>query len=395
MARPKNQAPVYKLHKTTGLARCWVNGKWITLGKYGSPESRNEFARVCAEHAAGLIPKPSGPQVTEPRLTVDQLCLRYLEHAKVHYRTPDGKQTDEVREIKRSMVFLHKTYGHTAAREFGPLALAAIRQEMISANWCRTLINRRVDRLKRAFKWATSQELIPVSVYEALRTLTGLQEGRTTARESEPVKPVPLEVIQASLPHMCAQVRAMVELQLYTGMRPGEACAFSMDQVVTDGELWLYKPRQHKTKHRGKSRVIPIGPKARQVLEAFMKDRDWSATAPLFSPAQAEKERFATARAKAKCDWPMREKAKKRKRGATRDRYSVVVYDSNVRRAAKRAGVASWAPNQLRHTKATDVRRQFGIEAAGAILGHSKLSVTEIYAERDTSLALKVAREVG
>ncbi len=395
MARPKNPTPVYKHHKTTGLARTWVNGRWITLGRYGSPESRSEFARVCAEHAAGLAPKPSGPPTVEPKLTVDQLLLRYLAHAEVHYRTPDGTQTNEVREIKRSLVHIHESYGHTVAREFGPLALAAVRQQMIASNWCRTLINRRVDRIKRAFKWATSQELIPVTVYEALRTLPGLQEGRTAARESEPVKPVPIEVVEASLPFMCAQVRTMVELQLLTGMRPGEVCRLSVDQIDTTGDVWVYSPRQHKTRHRGKNRPIAIGPRARQVLEAFICCREWAASAPLFSPRQAEQERWAAQRAAAKKQWPRHKKVAKRKKALTRDRYSVIVYDTNIRRAAGRAGVPSWHPNQLRHLKATDVRRQFGIEAAGAILGHSKLSVTEVYAERDAALAVKVAREVG
>lgn len=49
MARPKNTTPTYKHHKSTGLARTWVNGKWITLGKYGSPESRS---RVLPSRAA-------------------------------------------------------------------------------------------------------------------------------------------------------------------------------------------------------------------------------------------------------------------------------------------------------------------------------------------------------
>lgn len=40
MSRPKNTAPVYKLHSSTGLARCWLNRKRVTLGKYGTPESR-------------------------------------------------------------------------------------------------------------------------------------------------------------------------------------------------------------------------------------------------------------------------------------------------------------------------------------------------------------------
>ena len=36
MARPKNHTPVYKLHSSTGLARCWVNGAWVSLGKYAA-----------------------------------------------------------------------------------------------------------------------------------------------------------------------------------------------------------------------------------------------------------------------------------------------------------------------------------------------------------------------
>jgi site-specific recombinase XerC len=57
--------------------------------------------------------------------------------------------------------------------------------------------------------------------------------------------------------------------------------------------------------------------------------------------------------------------------------------------------IPRWAPNQLRHNHATDVRRQYGLEAAGAALGHAKMSVTEIYAERDETLALRVAAEIG
>ena len=46
-----------------------------------------------------------------------------------------------------------------------------------------------------------------------------------------------------------------------------------------------------------------------------------------------------------------------------------------------------WHPNQLRHTAATMIRRQYGAEAAQAILGHSELSTTEIYAEKNLEAA--------
>src|SRR5581483_1634663 len=45
-----------------------------------------------------------------------------------------------------------------------------------------------------------------------------------------------------------------------------------------------------------------------------------------------------------------------------------------------------WFPYQLRHTYATNVRREFGLEAAQVLLGHAKANVTQIYAERDGRL---------
>ena len=54
-----------------------------------------------------------------------------------------------------------------------------------------------------------------------------------------------------------------------------------------------------------------------------------------------------------------------------------------------------WHVNQLRHSHATRVRKEFGLEAAGAALGHANMSVTEIYAECDAGLAAAVAAKLG
>ena len=50
---------------------------------------------------------------------------------------------------------------------------------------------------------------------------------------------------------------------------------------------------------------------------------------------------------------------------------------------------------QLRHSAATDIRRQFGIEAAQCVLGHSEIGTTQIYAERDLAKAADIMRVVG
>jgi len=53
-----------------------------------------------------------------------------------------------------------------------------------------------------------------------------------------------------------------------------------------------------------------------------------------------------------------------------------------------------WSPNQLRHTAATEIRRQFGLEADQVTLGHSNANVTQIYAERDLTKAAEIMRQV-
>lgn len=446
MARPKNITPVYKLHKSTGLARAWVNGRWVSLGKHGSPESKEAFRRLLAELALGC----AAPVATGTMLTVDELILAYLSHVGGHYRAADGSPSKEQDEIKRSLGPVHKLYGATPAANFGPKALATIRNEMIALDWCRTLVNRRVGRVVRAFKWGVAQELVPVSVFEALRTVPGLQKGRTGARESDPVKPVPADHVAATLPRLNRHVRAMVELQQLTGMRPGEVCGLTLAQVDRTTEPWVYAPVSHKGSWRGKPRAIPFGPKARALIINFMvnghtppdgfegidpndpkqratrlamadayaaagRDRDAvllrdvaravcvvggcvvDPAAPVFSPAREREERSVRLRAARKTkvqpsQLARRSKNPKRVPGTW---YTPGSYSHAIRVACEKAGVPHWFPYQQRHAHASDVRKRFGLEAAGATLGHSKLSATELYCERDAALAARVAEQVG
>jgi integrase len=54
-----------------------------------------------------------------------------------------------------------------------------------------------------------------------------------------------------------------------------------------------------------------------------------------------------------------------------------------------------WSPNQLRHSAGTQIRRQFGLEGAQVMLGHSHMDVTQVYAEVDLSKGMEIARRIG
>ena len=68
---------------------------------------------------------------------------------------------------------------------------------------------------------------------------------------------------------------------------------------------------------------------------------------------------------------------------------------STTRAPASRRLVRHWHPNCIRHSFATEVRRQFGLEHAQVALGHSRADVTQIYAEADLNLARQVAVALG
>ena len=72
------------------------------------------------------------------------------------------------------------------------------------------------------FKWAVADELIPPSIYHGLQAVTGLTYGRSAARETEPVKPVPDLHVAVVLPFVSPHVAAMIVLQRLSGMRAGE-----------------------------------------------------------------------------------------------------------------------------------------------------------------------------
>jgi hypothetical protein len=174
--------PSYRLHKPSGQAVVTIRypggvRRDVYLGEYDSPPSRQEYARIVAELAVA----PATPQLTSvgqtrpAAQTVNEVLLAYLEYAGRHYRRPDGKATDEFAALKVVSRYVRELYGHTLAASFGPLALRAVRERFIEAGWCRRSINQQVERIRRIFRWAVAEELVPPAVHQALSAVAGLK----------------------------------------------------------------------------------------------------------------------------------------------------------------------------------------------------------------------------
>jgi hypothetical protein len=204
----------------------------------------------------------------------------------------------------------------------------------------------------------------------------------------------------------------MVQFQRLTGARPGEVCKlFAADvQRYADAkaqlkpksatlplfpedprpareklEVWEWRPRSHKMRHKNRPRVVLIGPRAQAILEPYLARAGES---QVFAYTVAGYRR-AIARACERAYMPAELRQADRKLPAEQQRA--------LRQAAAAWREAHvWHPNQLRHTAATRITAHYGDEdAARVVLGHGDVKTTQVYAERDLAKARAIAREVG
>jgi len=361
MKTPK--IPTYGHHKPTGQARCYVNGKTVYLGKYGSEESRICFGEIVGKLIGGQILDPIARtkvgsttcgQSDDAGPSVGECCLVFLRHAETHY-VKDGKPTSEVHILKSVIRPLNELYGMLPAKDFGPLALKAVRAKMVELGWCRDTINAGMSRIRRIFKHAIANELIDGSILQRLQCVAPLLAGRTEAHDNAPRTAVESDQIEAVRKLVSPIVRDLIELQRLTGSRSGELLKLTTSMLNRTGDIWQAELGDHKTRHHGKSRTLHFGPHAQLILTKYLS-------------ADPDERLF---------------------------RMTGAAYRRAITRACEKLGIDRWVPHQLRHTNADVVREEFGLEHTQAVLGHAKANMTKHYAQASSKKAAEVARKIG
>lgn len=412
MPRLSLSVPKYRKHRGSGQAVVTLAGVDHYLGPHGSDKSIDKYDRLIAEFLA------NGRRATVAEtITINVLASGFLEHAKTYY-VKEGKPTTELGEFKSVMRVLCRMYGNEPVSSFGPMALKACRSRWIDDGLTRQTINKRQGRLVRIFKWGVAMELVDAAVWHALQSVETIHVGRTEIPEMQPVPPVDVDRVKAVLPCVSPTVRAMIGLQLLSGMRPGEVCRLRPCDIDRSGDVWEFTVQGHKTVHHGKVRTVYMGPEAQAILMPFLLR---GANDHCFSAAESRE----WWRAKAADDRKTEQNAgnARGRRSKPRNRSSSTrvpraFFDSSSYGKAIAAGCLKawpvpeeiaddkdeakawivshrWAPNQLRHTRGTQVRKLFGLDAAQVILGHSKADVTQIYAEADRQRAIEISRQIG
>jgi integrase len=389
MGRKKNPRPSYLIHKPSGQARVRINGQDIYLGQYDSAESWQKYHELMAR-----FPTPQsrvGLAIDPGTITVAELVARYVEFANGYY----SRNGDERYRIKAAISPLIELFSSLSVDEFSPKKLRATRQRLIdrgnartSASLSRKYVNQLTGVMIRIFKWGVAEELVPVTVLQALLTVDSLRKGRTgNVRESIRVKPVDEKHITPVLGVVPPEIAAMIQLQSLTGMRPDEVTVIRPRDLQMNSDVWVYTIASRFDEDGGvgsktdyledvDEKQVLLGPQAQEILMPWIAKRGPGEF--LFNPREVANRHGGGSRSR-----------------PPRERYDDESYCQAVQRGCRRAGVPVWTPGRLRHNAGTRIRKEFGAEAARLVLGHRHLSTTEIYAERDHELYRSIAIKTG
>ena len=382
----KGDIPNLLCNKTNGSAFILIGGARKYLGRYGSIEAEQARLKEWEQYQRlGYLPGQEEP------VTVAVLLVNFLKYAAKRYTKHDRSTgTWEKYVLIRDLL---KPFDMLPVAKFGPRTLSGLQDKMIDEKrLCRKTINERISQVVKIFKWGVSKELVPVEVYIALSTVEPIERGNPTVINRPPVPEAPLEDVMKTIAVAHKVIGDMMRVQLYSAMRPQEVYMMRACDIDTSDDIWIYVPHEHKLEHKDKRRVIPIGPESQAILASYLLDNEDTPDAYLFSPAGAMKIRAIARRKKRVKSLEKENREWKRGEGKFNDRYNKDSYRHAVIRAAKKAGVKPFSPNQLRHTMATDVEGKQGTEAAQHLLGHSDAKTTKIYIDPDADLKREVAR---
>lgn len=421
MGRRKNtEFPRAKVHAASGRSRVRVCGREIWLGPAGSPEADRRYREILAawvasggksidtagEPATTTRSMPTAPASTAtpptpaattspaesviPDLTVGGLVIQYLAHIQA------GRTKAELASVSkwwRAREVGNATYSRQAlpVTQFGPRVLREIRDELANSPKqyefeggpqyrARTHVNRLVREIVTMFGWGVSEELVPVTVWQALKTTPHLRPGESKARETEKRQPVTDDHFEAVLPFLPPVVADLLRFARLASCRPDEAARLRMEDVEPAGAVFKWTLRKHKTQRTVGTKAIPIGPRAAAVMQRWAAGKQ---------PADLVFSRADRDRVQVEGTIPMRTLRSKRQQ------FDTDQITKWVRTACDLAKTPRWTTYQLRHAGLTAVRRECGVEAEAAIAGWTTPKLAYHYAQLAFEEGAAAAAKLG
>lgn len=311
--------------------------------------------------------------IASNHLRIREAVDLFLEHQRRHFDTGDGvsRQWNNVASGLRKWVVPY--IGNRWLYELNSSLLHELVETWIESKAMSvSTINRYLTFVQELGRWAETRGHLTSAQLASILNVRRIRPGRFGLSAPEPVRPVDLDLIMATLGSVDGQMGVVLRVLLLTGMRPIELRRMTVGrlfQTTLEGEpAIVYKPLKHKTAHHRKRKIIPFVREAYDLLTAYMETHPVAPEGPgyVFS----------------------------------RDGLGfVMLSDPAIRKAVteatKAAGVARWTPYRLRHTHASIARANgAAMKQISTTLGHASTRTTEIYAEEPDQEAIRAALSI-
>ncbi len=334
------------------------------------------------DRAAAAVARGTGEVVYDG--TLERLSELFLA---AHQKDIAGKdreiQNKEMRFYRASfndlMAFLHSVPFTTLAAELKSNRLLLWRKYLhTEKKICRNTINKKINIVKQMIQYAVNRELEPGHLLYALDAIKPLKKGQENFRDCGEVNPARWETVEKLFPYLPEMIQDMLTLIRHTGARPGEIRLMRPGDInQRDADGWVYSLARHKTDRYNRRRHIVIGPLAQPIVRKY-----------LVRPAEAY------------C-FPPQEN-----HHGTGAYYTTGSFAKVITRAVRQYNTdhpktpIEFHANQLRHTFATEVCLQYGLEATRCVLGHVTQQMTKRYARTaveigELEMAKKAVKKLG
>lgn len=319
MTRVANPVPSYTSNGK-GYGRIyWLGVYRILPGKFGSPESLKEYARLCSIVAdTGHLPVSDRQKI----VTVREMCTDFIAAMFKRY----GTKSKVPQAVSYGVIAFAKEYGDRSVKTIKPVDIERLRDNLVK-KYCRNTVNRRVRHIVRAFEWAETRGFVDANQRSAIASLERIKEGMEGSFDYDDVEPVSDADYNAVIEIANFRLRCMMQVQRATGMRSGELVSMTPEDVDMTQDDWLYIPVRHKTQKKKCARIVGIPREIVPLLQSIMPEPH----IPWF-PIQ------------------------------------VGTYRNNLLRACDRVGIERFYPHRLRHTLATHVKEVVGEHEAAIML---------------------------
>lgn len=306
-------------------------------------------------------------------LRVGEAVELFLEHQRRHFDTGDGisRQWNNVASGLRKWVV--PIIGERWLFELNSTVTHSLVESWIDSRKLGiSTINRYIGFVHELARYCEIRGHITPAQLASILNVRRLRAGRFGMYASDPIRPLDLDLVKATLATMEPQMARAIRLLLLTGMRPIELRRMTLADLYEarwEGEpAIVYKPSRHKTAHHGKRKTIAMVREAATVLREQLTSNPPATDSPGFVFSR-EGLGFAM------MGDPAIRKA--------------------IREAVSVAGLEHWTPYRLRHTHASVARANgVAMQTISTSLGHSSTRTTEIYAEQPDQEAIRAALDI-